>query len=160
MQPAALTPANGVPILSKNEAFYPGEDLWLLADLTHSLWAKKLNWYLNFQIETTPMHHFVIKPQLSAIMDKYSINEKKHPTRKNSPLLIASQDLVPNKWTLVVPYQNSEQWLNQIKNIIEEMKIKSVRVFSPEKLELSDLVTFFSEQTFRVSVVASLKSKG
>jgi hypothetical protein len=115
--------------LNQNEAFSDGVPLWIIADLEGSRWAKKLDWYLNFQLRRASRH---TSPQISESTKQsfadwgFSAPEIKAPT---SSLMIASCKLLPNEWTVQIKL--SEKWASECLKLMQDLRVFKARVFLP-----------------------------
>ncbi|MGZ3769837.1 MAG: hypothetical protein ACXVCP_09425 [Bdellovibrio sp.] len=120
-------------VLSQASAFNPGSDLWIMPELEKSNWTAKLDWYLNFQICKSSRHvsHHVA-PYLEHVVTETGLEQKHISMEQAQPLMIASSELLPNKWIVVIPWQNNMgQWAQQCFKIWQSLKEPSIRVFLP-----------------------------
>ncbi|MBO9668392.1 MAG: hypothetical protein J7501_16455, partial [Bdellovibrio sp.] len=103
-------------VLSQAGALNPGSDLWVVPQLGKSQWAAKLDWYLNFQLCKSSRH---VSPQvpvyLNEVIKEAELEKFYRPVVKTAPLMIASEPLLPNKWVVVVPWdENLNSWTEAI----------------------------------------------
>ncbi len=123
--------------LDQAYALKPGSNLWVLSRFEKNFWSKKINWLLNFQI--TQMLNYK-KPSYSSelleILEKCNLSLTKKTNSVVDPLLIVSQDLLPNKLTLFVESESNELWLRKSLQSIQKLKVKDVRFFIPRDLSL------------------------
>ncbi len=121
--------------LSQAGAFGPGSDLWILPPLRHSAWARKVDWYLNFQISRAKDHQFrKLDPELEEIMNTNEllplIPVETSPVPP--PLLIASHSHLPNQMTLEIPMDKElKNWVLLCHHIWKNLGRPSLRVFLP-----------------------------
>jgi len=120
-------------VLSQASALNPGSDLWIVPDLERSHWTAKLDWYLNFQICKSSRHQTAALPEF---VENVMAETEQAPPQLNlnpaSSLMIASPDLLPNKWVLVVPWsENMAEWTAAIFKIWSGLQEPTVRVFLP-----------------------------
>ncbi len=122
-----------VSVLSQASAFNPGADLWILPDVAHSSWSTKIDWYLNFQICRSERHETrALAPKVDHILEETGLERQKVRVNRGGPLLIASHDLLPNRWVAVIPFSGDlNAWLAQVAKIWEALKSPSYRVFLP-----------------------------
>jgi hypothetical protein len=119
--------------LSQASAFGAGSDLWVFPDLEYSKWLRVADWYLAFQIarlskKGSPTFH----QDLSYIITECELSFKETGANAQSPLLIASTKYLPNRWTSMVPYQNSlKEWMSQVLLIANNLATCSLRIFLP-----------------------------
>lgn len=122
-----------VSALSQANALNPGADLWILSDLEKSPWIAKIDWYLNFQICRASRHQSQFLPQfLADVLENTELEKKNIPLDKSSPLMIASQEFLPNKWVVILPWsENMTAWSAQAFQIWQKLNQPSLRIFLP-----------------------------
>lgn len=120
-------------VLSQASAFNPGSDLWVMPDLEKSHWTAKLDWYLNFQICKSSRHVSPLLPQfLEEVVEETGLDQKKLPANSQHLLMIASEELLPNKWVVIIPWENDiAKWTAESFKIWQNLKEPSVRIFLP-----------------------------
>ncbi len=125
-------------ILSLNQCFQPGDDLWIIPDYENSKLTQKIDWYLNFQISKSKMHH---RPIISNFLEK-TLEQCELPkfnfTEKNI-LMIAPQNLLPSQWVVVVSFQNLLQWKSEIDRVWNDLGTPKTRVFLPKQIMVNDI---------------------
>lgn len=126
-----------IQILSPVNAFNPGSDLWCLPHFEHSRWVKKVDWYLNFQLTKSLLHEKKVHaPQLTKLIEDTGSPIFKSPLPEKKSLMISSDKLLPNRWTIMVPYeQNISLWVSEIQKIYTQMKSPTLRIFLPHNEE-------------------------
>ena len=68
-----------------------GCDLWIVTEAARSKWARKIDWYLNFQILRASLHESkTISPELQAVMEKWDFEAPDVGAGSEAPLMIAS----------------------------------------------------------------------
>lgn len=121
--------------LSYHTALTPGADLWILPKT--SFWAKKLDWYVNFQISKPPPH-----PSLSSRQIK-SLKELDLPYFPSTPtydvLMIASENFLPNLQTVILPFEDLQLWIEQVHKIWANLNHPSLRLFLPDHYLYADI---------------------
>ena len=132
------------------QAFTGGSELWLVADLNSSLWASKIDWYLNFQLARAQVHNSPdISRELSEIAARWDFDIKTQRAATAAPLLIASGELVPNLKTVVVPFRTpgkcatqgeandsrEPEWALRCFKIWKQLGCPKSRVFLPDELK-------------------------
>ena len=121
--------------LSYHTALTPGADLWVLSKA--SFWAKKLDWYVNFQISKPPPH-----PSLSSRQIK-QLKEWELPHFSSTPtydvLMIASENFLPNLQTVILPFKNLPLWIEQVHKIWVDLNHPSLRLFLPDHHLYTDI---------------------
>lgn len=130
-------------VLSQASALNPGSSLWVIPDLEKSHWTAKLDWYLNFQICKSSRHSLKnLPPALSQFLNDSELADKSLPSNPSYPLMIATEELLPNKWTVVIPWENDmTKWREQVFKIWQDLKEPSLRVFLPPGQNAGDLQT-------------------
>ena len=122
-----------VSVLSQASALNPGSDLWIVPDLERSRWTAKLDWYLNFQICKASRHHSPKLPEfVGHVLRETEQGFPNVSLTADSPLMISSSDLLPNKWVLVVPWtENMSAWTEKVVKTWRDLKEPSLRIFLP-----------------------------
>lgn len=120
-------------VLSQASALNPGSDLWILPDAGNSRWTVKIDWYLNFQICKAERHHSRALPEYVAeVLSETGLERPVLRYASHAPLLIPSQNLLPNKWIAILPLHKSySQWVADIAQSWESLQNPSLRVFLP-----------------------------
>jgi hypothetical protein len=148
--------------LSKEEAFKEGSELWIIPDRKNSIWARRIDWHLQFLISRSMIH---VSPQISLdlndIVRANEIDLQVPEISKNAPLLIFSVDLLPNRQTIHLPYSsNLKVWLERAYELWENLKKPSVRIFLPKAQAAEEFDDLWPEAKHRrgVSVVEDIAS--
>lgn len=137
------------------EALTEGTQLWVLPQLEKSSWAKRLDWYLNFQLQKAQereSQNLASEKVQESAKDVKALNEKTDSpsdsnTNSKSSLLIESQKLLPNKMTLQLSFQDSiESWIAQIIEKSLLLKQSRVRVFLPQKIKFDQVKSLHLHQ--------------
>ncbi|KHD89435.1 MAG: hypothetical protein OM95_03470 [Bdellovibrio sp. ArHS] len=118
-------------VLSQASAFNPGAELWIVPDLEKSQWTARLDWYLNFQVSKASRH---VSPALPSYLQEV-LTETELPqfaVKTTQPLMISSEELLPNKWVVIIPWQDDlNTWITQGFEIWHKLKEPSLRLFLP-----------------------------
>lgn len=122
-----------IGILSQASALNQGAPLWVVPDSGNSRWMMKIDWHLNFQISKASRHHAKAAPlYLQKVVAETGLKEVSFLTEPESPLLIPCHDLLPCRWTAMIPlHRNYSQWVSQIGKLWESLDHPSFRVFLP-----------------------------
>ena len=122
-----------IGILSQASALNQGAQLWVVPGSENSRWTMKIDWYLNFQISKASRHRPHATPlYLQKVAAETNLGEVSFVTESESPLLIPCHDLLPCRWTAMVPlHKNYGQWVGQISKLWESLDHPSFRVFLP-----------------------------
>ncbi|KYG64544.1 hypothetical protein [Bdellovibrio bacteriovorus] len=120
-------------VLSQASAFNPGSELWIVPDLEKSQWTARLDWYLNFQLCKASRHVSPSIPNyLQEVLSETELPKVQFAVKTSHPLMIASEELLPNKWVVIVPWQdNLGPWIAQVFEVWHKLKEPSLRLFLP-----------------------------
>lgn len=139
-----------VQVLSHANAYNTGSDLWLAPSLVDSKWTRRLDWYLNFQVIHSHFHQSQNKAAfLNQTLQATEFPETLSAHHNLLPLMISSSQLLPNKWTVFIEYQNQpiEKWLKQASEVYQGLNQPTVRIFLPPQVTNSQiekvLVSYF-----------------
>lgn len=122
-----------ISVLSQASAFNPGSDLWIVPDLEKSQWTEKLDWYLNFQICRSSRHQAPRLPEyVKDVLSETGLPKQDLTQNKQAPLMIASSELLPNKWVVILPWQDDlSQWTAEAYKVWHSLQKPTLRVFLP-----------------------------
>lgn len=131
----------GLKNLDALTALSPGADLWIVADLGHSKWTRKIDWYLNFQLmRAEPRKAPEISDELRKVMDTWEFDPPTIAVRPTAPLMVASSQLLPNSKTVMVPFTaDAGEWVRRCHQVWMELQRPSLRLFLPEALSNGDV---------------------
>ena len=122
----------------------PGCDLWIVSEAARSKWARKIDWYLNFQILRASLHESkTISPDLQGVMDKWDFEAPDVGAGPEAPLMIASYRLLPNKQTVVVEHgetQDHELWVQTCHRVWKQLGTPKIRIFLPDSVPANSFV--------------------
>ena len=145
-----MTTASGVStsmnegcILNRRNALRAGAHLWVISDLKTSGWARKINWYLNFQIYKFKKVKELSKAQIASLKD--SGFEFTNISSKSSSLLISSEKLLTNKKTLVIEFSDINSWVEVAKKYWEGLNKPTLRFFTPDAVNVDELKSHLSD---------------
>lgn len=126
--------------LYRAKAFGPGADLWILPDSKSSPMAKKIDWYLNFQIARSELHVVrPISPELKKVIVENDLGLPDVENRTNPPLLVAADTHFPTSKIIELKVQASLQgWVEQIQSLWLKLRKPRLRVFLPNDLTPED----------------------
>lgn len=113
-----------------SDAFSPGAELWIVPALAHSQWTKKIDWKLNFQIAKSHLHKKLhLSQSLTETLEKCQIPQI--PLGEVPPtLMIASHQLLPNRWLVVIEEDCKDlEYLQKAAQISQKLGVKKVRIF-------------------------------
>lgn len=122
-----------VSVLSQASALNQGAQLWVIPDVSNSSWTMKIDWYLNFQICRAQRHSMRHLPEyVDKVIDQTGLDKPVVTTSDSSTLLIASENLLPNKWVALVPlHKNYAQWVQQVAETWASLGHPTLRIFLP-----------------------------
>ncbi|MDG0817910.1 hypothetical protein [Bdellovibrio svalbardensis] len=120
-------------VLSQASAFNPGSDLWIVPQLEKSQWTARLDWYLNFQICKSSRHKMAHTPLfVNEVIKEAELDTFYRPVNAQAPLMIASEQLLPNKWVVVVPWANDmTAWSKEVFQVWSGLQEPTLRIFLP-----------------------------
>lgn len=141
--------------LSDPMAFANGAELWLLPDAKHSLWTRKIDWYLNFQAARASTHE---APQLDAgLIELLKEEQLAAPTtsaESAAPLMISTSHRLPARYTVQIMYQGKlKNWLKQVSEVWAQMGQPNARIFLPSGENFNDCLSAWEPDSRNVSVV-------
>lgn len=121
-------------VLSQASALNPGAELWILPDLEQSQWTARIDWYLNFQISKALRHQKAETPEFIQEVQAATELSPIEILNTGSNLMIASSNHLPNKWVVVLPWNdNLEAWAKEIAKVWHSLQKPGLRVFFPPK---------------------------
>lgn len=130
--------AGSFQVVDALSALSPGADLWVLADLEYSRWAKKIDWYLNFQMaRATPRHAVGPSAGLNELLSKIEFEAPEITVNEKAPLMIASGEFLPNRSTVVIPIDHGldaaarKDWVDRCHRVWSGLGRPNLRVFLP-----------------------------
>ncbi|MGE0633038.1 MAG: hypothetical protein AB7O96_11555 [Pseudobdellovibrionaceae bacterium] len=136
-------------LLSKPNAFNPGADLWVIPDARSSLWIKKIDWYLNFQLmKVTPLSPQPLSTSLLKVLRETELEFASTSVSESSPLLVGSSNFFPNKWTVQLMYHQSlEDWCEKIAKTWKGLGHPSLRIFLPTQVKSEEFSKIWAQET-------------
>ena len=143
--------------LSSHTALVPGADLWIISDLHSSDWTQRLDWYLNFQITKAKSHQTpgLSDEQIDSLKEWELPIYEKGLRQNDVPLMISTEELLPNRQTVILPYNGDiTAWLSEAEEIWKSLKKPSVRFFLPDGISKAETVRQWQiPETADISVV-------
>lgn len=135
-------------VLYRTGALGPGSQLWVLAGGEATEWAKKLDWYLNFQISKAQRHQ---PQQLDPEFEK-RINEYEIPLPQFSmpadQLMIACEGRLPTKMLVIVTFHGELQdWLESVHSLWLKLLKPNLRLFLPIDFPLNEFNYFWPDRS-------------
>ncbi len=123
-----------ISVLSPANAYNPGSDLWIFAELEESRWTQKVDWHLNFQIQKNSQRPpLAFSEEIRTTLTACELSMEDFSTSaETTPLMISSRRQLPNKWVVVVPgSKNFRQWVKYLYQMWTKLNEPSLRVFLP-----------------------------
>lgn len=123
-------------LLSQASAYNPGNDLWIVPHRSQSRWTNRLDWYLNFLIVRNEKHQRKTPPnELLYILEKTNLPPHHFITKMDDPLIILSEEHLPNRWLIMLPYMDDLLlWTAKIHTTWTGLKAPPFRVFLPQNI--------------------------
>ena len=112
-------------------ALSPGATLWILPPLNESAWSTRIDWYLGFQLRRgLPHRRFDFSSDMRQLMEAYEETLPKIPRTDESPLMIASENLLPNHQTVMIPQKASEnkEWVTTCHRVWKGLGSPATRI--------------------------------
>lgn len=121
-------------------AFSAGASLWILPTATQSVWARKLDWYLNFIAAHALLHR---PPEISQgmrdMLKEIGLAEPSTEANNQRPLLIRASHRLPTTQLVEVNYaDDAKAWISAAVEVWLGLGKPAVRVFLPPKLSQSE----------------------
>jgi hypothetical protein len=121
-------------------ALSSGCQVWVVPQLEQSSWARKIDGHLNFQLLRSEPHTPRELPEpLKQICDWTEFEAPPFTFQSNAPLMVASQSLLPNGSTILVPVSEDGlvAWSKKCHQIWTGLGRPSMRVFMPDQTDVS-----------------------
>lgn len=144
-------------VLTRMTAFSSGANLWILPDINSSPWSQKVDWEVGFQ--AAKAKGYVAPDTPPAIQEitkelKLKIDDYRQP--KNAPLLLASENFLPNKMTVFIEVpKNKSEWILKVSEVWKQLNYPELRVFLPDGIDVSEFKSNWPNPGFdrEISVV-------
>ncbi len=126
--------------VSEADAFNSGSELWIIKNKFENKWWQEIDFRSGFLLS-----HYLhrskkfVAPQMTEILKLTGISRLEFVENENT-LLIGSSHHFLNKWILIWNADASEV-SDKIQQLTENLKIKSIRLFSDSEVLLSHLKT-------------------
>lgn len=135
-------------------ALLPGAPLWVIPALEQSTWGPRIDWYLGFQIRRAlPHRRFEFSDSMRQLMEAYEEKIPKVGRTEDSPLMIASANLLPNHQTVLVPQRDSVEWVKSCHKVWVGMGRPTARIFLPKSIPKA----FFEKTWPRADLSANIQ---
>lgn len=121
--------------LAKAGAMGLGSELWVVPNPEASAWARKIDWYLNFQIAKAHQHRFPdLAPELIKVLQENEISWMKDFVQ-NQTLMVATQSRLPAQQVVRIPFLNDKtEWMNRARRVWEDLGRPRLRLFLPSEI--------------------------
>jgi hypothetical protein len=125
--------------LSPDQAFSPGADLWVIEDNSNDHWWNEIDFRSGFLLSSCLYHHKKpVANQITTLLTETALKSYSFQEDENL-LLLGSAQHFHNRWILVWKNQ-PDSAVKKISQMANELKIKSIRIFSPD-LKLNQLIS-------------------
>lgn len=126
-------------VLSINQAFNPGAELWVVPDFDHSQIATKLDWYNGFLAgKMSRKGPKKMASDLVDILNETELPQFEYHIQTQDSILVPTQSKFPNRWTAFIPYNGDlDNWCIRINKLYLNLKNPTLRIFLPTDLSLS-----------------------
>lgn len=134
--------------LRPNDAFSEGAEVWIVPDRGTSYWSRRIDWHLQFLISRSMIHKSpTLSPFLEKIIEANEIDSNVIALPKDSPLLIFSVDLLPNRETIHLPYgANFKSWMEKVQDIWQNLNQPAARIFLPQGYAFEDFSSHWTDR--------------
>ncbi|HVK62673.1 MAG TPA: hypothetical protein VM432_14035 [Bdellovibrionales bacterium] len=134
-------------VVDQLEAFSPSSQVWLVPDLEHSEWTKKIDWYLNYQIKrSTPHTPALFSKELEEVIARSEFESPTVRLDPQAPMMIACEKLVPAAQTVVVPFKTDADWISTCHRVWVGLARPSVRIFLPRGMTMAGFTKVWPKQ--------------
>ncbi len=129
----------GYQLLPATHAFQPGSRIWILPSHHSSWWTRKVDWYLNWQIQRS---------------------EIRWPDHQ-SPLIVASLRNVPPDLVVVLPRTTEiSSWSQLAQEVWLKLNQPPLRVFLPTADPRDELLAPWLEVSDPITMVCDIHERG
>ncbi len=141
-------------VLSVNQSYNPGAELWVVPDFDRSRIATRLDWYNNFLAGKMARKDFrKMDAPLLDTLQQTELPKFDYEIQENDTILIPTQNKFPNRWTAFVPFDGElAVWCAKINKLYLDLKNPTMRIFLPTNFSLSE----FTETWRLISSVEDL----
>jgi hypothetical protein len=155
----------GMQSLSDTMAFSPGADLWILPDPKTSHWARRIDWYLNFQLARAENHRQpVLETGLLQLLREEELAPPTTVSDNRKPLLVSSHHRLPAAQTVELPFGGDfSDWVTRAADIWRDLDKPPLRLFLPQGVSAGQAEAQWPESKAKnreVTVVADREAAG
>lgn len=137
--------------LSLENAFDAGSELWIIPDQQNKWW-QELDYHSGFLLSLCKLHQKTkSSSKIEEILKETQIEKKDFASTKKC-LLVGTEDHFHNKWILVIP-DSSAQTFSEMTEILNSLKIHSIRFFSTPSALIESVSTRLLTSLNRISFV-------
>ncbi len=139
---------------NETQAFAGGSPVWVIAGLEQSRWAQKLDWYLNFQLRRASLHESKkISESNQEKIASWGFEVSQSPRNQKAPLLVDSRHLLPNRFTIQIPFEDVASWAKTCSKVLREMKQTGARIFLPSDVSKAQFTKAVADQELQFEVI-------
>ena len=123
-------------------ALKSGSQIWFIPEKNISNWTRFLDWHINFLIAQSNLKSKQDLPSaLKSILSEEQIEFEMDLKGSYEQTLLSTHDYLPNTSTVMIRnFQDIDSWLQQIKLTVEQLKLKSIRIFLPKGTDVNKLM--------------------
>lgn len=123
-------------------ALKSGSQVWFIPEKNISNWTRFLDWHINFLVaQSNQKSKQDLSGILKGILSEEQIELQLELKDSYEQTLLSTQDYLPNTSTVMIRnFQDIESWLEQIKITIDQLKLKSVRIFLPKGTDVNSFM--------------------
>lgn len=151
-------------------ALSDGSDVWMVASLEASAWARRIDWYLNLQMLRSEARSFDsanladeglpvparLTPELERILEKNGFEAPIVKVDAGAPLMVATLGRLPTNVAVLVPLEkNANEWASSCHRVWKELGSPRVRVFLPDAWKVGEFESAWpkTDRTVEVEIV-------
>lgn len=144
--------------LADSMAFASGASLWLMPSAKDSIWARRVDWYLNFLAGRAVQHRTpTIDPDFVKLLADEQLKPPTLLEGRKGPLLIASGHRLPAEQAVQIEFNgNTAEWISSVRKVWLDLGKPSARIFLPQGMDGSSLTAAWPEhESASMTVVSS-----
>ncbi|MEK6554448.1 MAG: hypothetical protein AABZ31_04340 [Bdellovibrionota bacterium] len=97
--------------LYRAKSFGPGSNLWIVPPPEESDVARRIDWYLNFQMAKSKKHvRFEMHNDLKKLIEDHSLRLPELPNAENAPLMISASNSFPCDMIVQLKHEDENKW--------------------------------------------------
>ena len=117
------------------QALGSGADLWIVPETEECELVRKVDWYLNFQLERAKYHKAQeLSPELQDLLKQEELSPSDHTLEEKSPKLVVSQSALLTELVASIPKGDSQfpEWIQHCEKLWTKLGRPRVLIFLPK----------------------------